>query len=396
MAKVDPLFKRDAKAEAAAIKAGSATAAQIEARGGISASGYYGDSWSSTQNLTDAEYALAAKGGGAGINTATATKRGLTGTPTPISSTADSALQAQVNDLKAQLAASKLAYDTAAQDKANEIKIERTSAYQVLKSEFEKYGLGSLAESVENLILNGTPKSEATLKLRATPQYQLRFAGNTARLAAGKNLYDEGTYLALENDFQTSFAAYGQKALLGNTRESAQATFAEFIGGDIAPTEVKDRLRLAVDEVASRKDIRDEFKKYFPEITDADLVSYFLKPKETLSRLTSKVRVAQIGSAATRQGLNASLATATDFEQIGITEDQAKMGYQRVATDLPTIGKLGDIDKINLNQTTAENAYIKGLASEQRKLNEAEERERNRFAASSGVNKVSLTQSKSI
>ena len=298
-------------------------------------------------------------------------------------------------EIKAQAAASKLAYDTAAQDKADAIKVERVSAYQTLKTEFEKYGLGSLVESVEALILNGTPKSQATLKLRATEQYQLRFAGNTQRLAAGKNLYDESTYLALENDFQTSFEAYGQKSLLGKTRESAQAMFADYIGSDKSPTEIKDRIRLAVDEVSNRKDIRAEFQKFFPEITDSDLVSYFLKPKETLSALNAKVRVAQIGSAASAQGLNASLTTATDLEQLGLTEQQARTGYQRVATDLPTIEKLGDIDKTDIGQTTAENAYLKGLASEQRKIDQAAERERNRYAQSSGMNKVSLTDTKS-
>ena len=292
-------------------------------------------------------------------------------------------------------AASQLAYNTAAQDKADAIKEKRISAYQTLREEFEKYGLGSLVQTVEALILNGTPKAEATLKLRATPEYQLRFAGNTQRLAAGKNLYDESTYLALENDFQTSFEAYGQKALLGKTRESAQAMFADYIGSDKSPTEIKDRIRLAVEEVDNRKDIRTEFQKFFPEITDSDLVSYFLKPKETLSALTAKVRVAQIGSAASAQGLNASLTTATDLEQLGLTEQQARTGYQRVATDLPTIEKLGDIDKTSIGQTTAENAYLKGLASEQRKIDKAAERERSRFAQSSGMNKVSLTDTKS-
>ena len=304
---------------------------------------------------------------------------------------ATKALQKQIDDLKSQVAASKLAYDTAAQDKADGIKAERVSAYTTLKTEFDKYGLGSLVDDVKNLILNGTPKSEATLKLRATDAYQLRFAGNKARLAMGKNLYDESTYLGLEDDFQASFEAYGQRALLGNTRESGQAVFADFIATDKSPTEIKDRIRLAVEEVRDRKDIRTEFQKYFPEISDSDLVSYFLKPQQTLTALTAKVRVAQIGSAASRQNLTASLATATDLEQLGITEQQAKDGYKKVATDLPAIEKLGAIDNVNINQTTAENAYIKGLASEQRKLDQAAERERNRFAQSSGINKVSLT-----
>jgi hypothetical protein len=349
------------------------------------------------------------------VNISTSTSTSVP-TSTSTETAATAALQKQIDDLKAagltaeakrledkarfdaeiktQAAASKLAYDTAAQDKADAIKVERVSAFETLKAEFEKYGLGSLVEDVKALVLNGTPKSQATLKLRATPEYKLRFAGNTQRLAEGKNLYDEGTYLALENDFRASFEAYGQKALLGNTRESAQSMFADFIGGDKSPTEIKDRIRLAVEEVSNRKDIRSEFQKFFPEITDSDLVSYFLKPKETLSGLTAKVRVAQIGSAASAQGLNANLTTATDLEQLGLTEQQARTGYQRVATDLPTIEKLGDIDKTDIGQTTAENAYLKGLASEQRKIDQAAQRERSRFAQSSGMNKVSLTDAK--
>ena len=338
----------------------------LASRGGVNAEGYYGNTYDPVKAAETAANKVAGK-----TDYQVAVAKGI---PT------NNNTSTNAND-----AASKLAYDTAAQDKADEIKVKRTDAYQVLKTEFEKYGLGSLAQTVESLILNGTPKSEAVLQLRATPQYKLRFAGNTARLAANKNLYDESTYLALENDFQSSFEAYGQKALLGKTRESAQAIFAEYIGSDKSPNEIKDRIKLAVEEVSSRKDIRDEFKKYFPEITDSDLVSYFLKPKETLSALSAKVRVAQIGSTATSQGLNVSLATATDLEQMGLTENQAKIGYQKIATDLPTIEKLSNIDNVDINATTAENAYLKGLASEQRKLNDAAERERNRFSSSAGT-----------
>lgn len=72
---IDPAFKRNIAAETAAIAAGVATKAEIEARGGINASGYYGDSYSSKTNLTDAEYAAAlAKGGGSAINAATDAK----------------------------------------------------------------------------------------------------------------------------------------------------------------------------------------------------------------------------------------------------------------------------------------------------------------------------------
>jgi hypothetical protein len=55
MANVDPKFVRSAKAEADAMRAGI-TKEYIESRGGVNSSGYYGDSWSSSKNLTPEEY----------------------------------------------------------------------------------------------------------------------------------------------------------------------------------------------------------------------------------------------------------------------------------------------------------------------------------------------------
>ena len=89
---VDPAFVRNAFAEAQAIKDLGLTKAEIEARGGVSASGYYGDSWSAQANLTDAEYSKAISDAkskgltgtaiGEAINAATDAKRVKSGLPT--------------------------------------------------------------------------------------------------------------------------------------------------------------------------------------------------------------------------------------------------------------------------------------------------------------------------
>ena len=53
---VDPKFVRSSKAEADAMKNLGLTKEYIESRGGVNASGYYGDSWSAEKNLSDAEF----------------------------------------------------------------------------------------------------------------------------------------------------------------------------------------------------------------------------------------------------------------------------------------------------------------------------------------------------
>lgn len=68
---LDPNFVRDAKREAAAMKNLGLTREEIDARGGINASGYYGDSYGINSadkvSLTDAEYKAATASGAGGV-----------------------------------------------------------------------------------------------------------------------------------------------------------------------------------------------------------------------------------------------------------------------------------------------------------------------------------------
>ena len=284
-------------------------------------------------------------------------------------------------------AATRYAADLQAAQEAERLRLERGSAYAILESEFTKYGLGDLAKTVKDLILTGTPSAEATLKLRNTKEYQTRFAGNEARRAAGKNVYSEDVYLQLENQMQEAFAAYGVSGVLGSSRANQQAKLATFIGADIAPTEVKKRIQMAVEEVNNRPEILKTFQTYYPSVTDKDLVSYFLDPKETETRLTTKVQAAQIGSAASRQGLVTNVLNAEELAALGVTEAAANTGYAKVASALPTAMKLGELEGAGYTQAEAEGAYLKGLASEQRKLADLAAREQNRFLGASGASK---------
>jgi hypothetical protein len=290
-------------------------------------------------------------------------------------------------------AATRYAADQATAIEAARIKSERVSAYALLESEFSKYGLSELAGTVKQLILDGASSAEMTIKLRNTPQYQARFAGNTQRLKDGKNVYDEATYLALENAMQQAFTAYGVSGLLGDTREKQQAKLATFIGGDISPTEVKKRIQLAVDEVTNRPDILSAFQTYYPQVTQTDLVSYFLDPKETETKLITKIKASQIGAAASRQGFVTNVINAEDLAALGVTEQQANIGYRNVAAVLPEAQKLAAIEGTTYTASDAEGAYLRNLESEQRKLRKLAERETARFQGTSGVNQTTLKQS---
>jgi hypothetical protein len=273
---------------------------------------------------------------------------------------------------------------------------KRVSAWTVLKDKFDSWGLGTLAESVKELILDGASDEELTIRLREKPEYAKRFAGNVDRKKAGLNVYDEGTYLALENAYAEAFTSYGQQSLLGKTAEEKQANFATYIGGTIAPTEIKRRLQVATDLAASDSATKAAIKQLYPMITDGDLVAYFLKPSETLPKLEVKAQAAKIGGAFLKQGLATDAVSAEEYVAAGVTEEQAQAGAAAVAEVLPRGEFLSDITAgaPDYTQKTAEEVYLKGLASAKRAQDQLRQAEIGRFSGSSGTNKTSLSEQK--
>lgn len=364
----DPAFVRSATAEAEAMKNLGLTKAEIDARGGVNAAGYYGDSWSSSTKLTDTEYAAAlAKGGGAEVNAATQAK-------------VDAYKKANnIVDPKKQL-------------EQDAIDLARKDAFALLADTFKQYGLGSLAETIKGYMTSNVGPEEAKVLLKQTEAYKARFAGNIARVAAGKNAIDEGTYLALENQYAEVLKAYGQESL------GSQAEYADLIKNDISNIELGDRLKLAVTRVQqSDPGIKAQLKAFYPGITDADLVKYFLKPDQTLPELERKVTASEIGAAAAAQGFD----KGTTAEQItgyktkaealaayGITRDQAITGYQNIAKVLPESQKLSKIygeAQIDYTQATGEEEFLKDNVAASRKRKQLEELERAKFSGSSGM-----------
>lgn len=377
---IDPAFVRSNAAEQEAMRNLGLTKAEIDARGGVNAAGYYGDSWSSKTNLTDAEYLAALKeGGGAAINAATeakiaannpSAKSGNAGSnPTPSISTA-STLSAEAQD-----------------------------AYALLKSVFTRYNLTSLIPAIEDLMKNNVGPEQASLLLKTDPKYNKdangnligyakRFQANATRVANGLNAIDEASYLDIEDQYSQTLKAYGKENYFGTTMDARQTAMSSLIAGDVSPTEFKGRIDLAVSRVENADPtIKAQLKAYY-SITDADLTNYFLNPKENLPKLEEKVKAAEIGGAAAAQRLSVSAATAEDLAKYGVTQQQAREGYADIAEVLPTSEKLGAIyDEMGVKygQAEAEQDTFKGLASAKRKKEQLVAREIAEFSGSSGT-----------
>ena len=292
-------------------------------------------------------------------------------------------------------AANKARYDAeqAALAKQAEEQAAKRDAFALIQDTMRAYGftdaeLSELSGFIEKSIIDpNVGPNQAILNMRNLAVYQSRFAGNKTRLSKGLNALSEADYLQQEKDYGQYFQQYGVANLA--TRDQ----MATMIGNDIAPTEAKTRIGLAIDRVKnSDPQVLAQLKTYYPTITDADLVTYFLKPEQVLPELQKKVTASEIGAAAVGQNLAAT--NALDLANYGIDRSQALAGYADIKGVLPVSGKLGDIygeAGIKYDQTAAESEFFKQNQDAAEKRRRLKSMERASFTGATSAN-LSRTQ----
>ena len=263
---------------------------------------------------------------------------------------------------------------------------------QDMIDQLNKYLTGFTDEN-GNTVMVGP--EEAMLLLKQTDAWKSRFYGNELLRKANKNILDTRTYLELEQNYAEAFQAYGLN------RFSNRDEFAQLIGNSINIPELKSRLDLAVKRVANADpNIIKTLREFYPSITDSDIVAYFLKPDQVLPDLESKVTTAEIGAAALGQGAEYRItkARAAELATLGIDQQAALTGYQKVATVMPDTTKLAKIYNeadVKYTQQQAEEEFLLGkatAASQRRKLKMLEEAS---FSGQSGLGQGALGVAKS-
>ena len=351
MAKVDPKFVRSAKAEADAIKAGM-TKEYIESRGGVNASGYYGDSWSASENLTPEEYdaviqkglASGLSGGaiGAAINAATQKKVAASRGTTVESIFGGGNVTSAVDTASAAKAlADKQAADAAAEEKRK----AGQSAYDLLFSEFDRYGLGALIAPLKTFIQDGLSEAEFTLRLRETDAYKKRFAANAQRINKGLRAISEAEYIGLEDAYQETMRAYGLPAsYYAKGDMGRQEGFEKLIGGGVAPTELEYRIQTAYDRVINANpEVSKALREFYPDISNGDVLAFVLDPENARDVIKRKVTAAEIGAGAMQAGLKTGLARAEELQRAGVTKETAQQGFGTIASGLERGRQLSQI-----------------------------------------------------
>jgi hypothetical protein len=302
--------------------------------------------------------------------------------------------QALIDAINAQNAANAADAAASAQLLAQQQLAARQSAYDLLYTEFNQYGLGGLVEGIKGLITSGTSPAEFTLRLRETKQYQERFAANAQRISKGLVALDEATYIGLEDKYQEVMRQYGlpESYYEQTTSPSGikkQAGFEQFIANDISSVELEDRIMTAQNRVINANpEVAKALKEFYPGITNGDILAYTLDPKNAIKNIQRKVTAAEIGGAAMGQGLQTSVSRAEELAAAGVDKTAAQEGFQTVAEVAPRGSMLSDIYKQGpYGQTQAEQEVfnLAGSAEAARQRKKLTSLETAAFSGSAGV-----------
>lgn len=262
-------------------------------------------------------------------------------------------------------------------------------AFDLLKSQLHDWGLDALVPDLQKLIVGGqTSPSEITLALSQTPAYQQRFAGNALRTQNGLAVLSPADYLALERQYRNVLQSYGLPAGFYDS----PTDFTKLIGGDVSPSELDARAKIAHDQYeAAPTYVKNLWGQYFG--TKGDAIAAILDPKVATQVIQDRGAQVAIGGAAASHGIDLNQQSAQQLQQAGVTADQAKQGFNQIATAMPTDQAIAGRFGTQFGLGDEVNSVFLGDADATRKRQTMYDEEQALFKTNSGINANSLSVS---
>ena len=274
---------------------------------------------------------------------------------------------------------------------------DRKSAYDLLYSEFDRYGLGSLVTPLKDLITSGASPSEFTIKLRETDAYKKRFAANEIRIKSGLRALSESEYIRKEDDYQEVMRRRGlPESYYARDNMGIQKGFESLISGDVSSTELEDRIVTAQDRVLNANpEIAATLKQFYPGISNGDILAYSLDPVNAINAIKRKITAAEIGTAAKQEGLTSGLSRAEELATLGITGATAAQGYRTIGGGLQRGSQLASIyGEDPYTQTSAEQEVfnLQGAQEARKQRQKITGLEQSTFGGKTGISSGALAR----
>lgn len=219
------------------------------------------------------------------------------------------------------------------------------SAYDIIAQTLTSYGLDQLSSFVNEMVFQENIVDTNILvgRIRQTSEYRQRFAGNETRRQAGLNVLSEGEYIQLENVYRQTLRSAGMPREFYSSPE----TFSRLIGGDVSIQEFSQRINQGYQAVREADpQVVEEMRRLYG-VDDSQLAAYFLDPQRATPMLLKQAQAAQIAAEGTLQaGFGVTQQQAEELAQAGVTGEQARQGFQTIASAQelfqPLAGEQGD------------------------------------------------------
>lgn len=303
------------------------------------------------------------------------------------------ALQAQIASLQAQIN-SQNQLSAAAKEQAQQ------NAIQFLTTTFNNLGLtGDIATAVVNLVQKGY--NAETIQLIAqdpnskdplSTAFQQRFPANAARLKAGMPVLTPAEYLATERSYAQVMQSYGINANFATNKD----VFTKLLTNDVSPTELNSRISTAKQVIENTDPMVTQQLQQYYGLSQGDMLAHVLDPAVATPIIEKQIQTAQIGAEAARAGASATQAYAETLAGMGITEAQARQGYQNIAAQQTGMQELasrfqigGPAGQVGANLAAAQFGTT-GSVQAQQALQRLTAQEQSLFQGSSGIGKGSL------
>ena len=212
----------------------------------------------------------------------------------------------------------------------------RQNASSVLGDLLRRWGLSpALQTTIEQAMIAGVSDIGIGQLIRETESYKARFPGMATRFQAGLPAISEQDYLDLERDYTALSRQAGFAGVLDRQE------MADLIGGDVSAQEFQTRITLAEAAVTDADPETKRLLREFYNITDEDLVGYYLDPVKSSNLFEERRRLEAAGLAATTMdvigdtpNLDALQVTAEGLADAGIQqrEIQQRLGQRRGTT----------------------------------------------------------------
>lgn len=262
----------------------------------------------------------------------------------------------------------------------NSLSGDKRDAFVALNTLFSSYGLQSLAPKIFSYIQNGYSADTIALLLQDTAEFKTRFAGNELRKKAGLAVLSPADYLATEASYRQVMAAAG----LPKSFYDSPSDYANWIGGDVSPTEIKGRVDLAVAATTQADPMVKAQLAAFYGVDDSHLNAYFLDQSRALPLLQKQEAAAAFGAEAARRGLLSDRQRMEDYVTQGFSQSQASQGFQQVAEELPNLQALAARFGTTFGQAEEEQSVFGTAADAVARKRGLASQERAMFSGSSG------------